>query len=171
MDPTHLISALPYLKFWITKWPFDSTIDFVLLALTFNPYLAHYPCSLSKHLCNPSLDVDISNKSSAHDILLNEMFSNTGMIYSPALIARWWLIDAGITHILIHGHNCLNTGMIYSPALIARWWLIDTGITHILIHGHNCLNTGIIYSPAVVVVVAAAAAVVPPTEYRQWKTK
>ena len=77
MDLTHSISAFPYLKVSLMKCLFDCIIDFVLLVLTSNPHLAQYPCSLSKHLCNPSLDVDISNMSSAHDILLNEMFSNT----------------------------------------------------------------------------------------------
>ena len=43
VDLTHSISALPYLIFSLTKWLFDSFIDFVLLALTCNPHLAEYP--------------------------------------------------------------------------------------------------------------------------------
>ena len=77
LDLTHSISALPHLKFLLTKWLFDSTIYFVLLAITYFPHLAQYPTSLSKHPCILSLDVDISNKSSAYDILLNDMFFNT----------------------------------------------------------------------------------------------
>ena len=95
MDFTHSISALPYLKFSLTKWLFDRTMDFVLLVLTSSPHLAQYRCKSSIHRCNPSFDVDISNKSSAHDILLNEIFSNTIGSESVKISCRsfWKILD------------------------------------------------------------------------------
>ena len=88
MDLTHSISKFPYLKFSLMKLLFDNTIDFVLLTLTSKPHLAQYPCSLSKHRCKPSFDVDIRSRSSAHDILLKEMCSNTMGSHSAKISCR-----------------------------------------------------------------------------------
>ena len=107
MDLTHSISKFPYLKFSLTKLLFDNTIDFVLLTLTSKPHLAQYPCSLSKHRCKPFFDVDIRSRSSAHDILLKEMFSNTMGSHSAKISCRsfWKIFDS----IGLMQHPCFTT--------------------------------------------------------------
>ena len=96
MDLTRSISKFPYLKFSLLKWLFDNTIDFVLLTLTSKPHLAQYPCSLSRHRCNPSFDVDIRSRSFTYDILLKEMFSNTMGSHSAKISCRsfWKIFDS-----------------------------------------------------------------------------